>query len=122
MWHSLCTREATDEQGSLLSAERHEDLDKNEKKNLKIDPISYAEKWAKAQTDLLKKMAELEAADKSMQEQIVGMSASLKKLIELVEKKSPQEAKLLHQLFPEYDRAFKDDVKGRSDKLNVAST
>ena len=102
------------------------DLDKNEKKNLKIDPISYAEKWAKAQTDLLKKMAELEAADKSMQEQIVGMSASLKKLIELVEKKSPQEAKLLHQLFPEYDRAFKDDVKddvkGRFDKLNVAST
>lgn len=73
-------------------------LDKDKKKSIKPDPIAAAEKWGKLQVDMLKKTTELEALDKSMQETLVAMSVSLKKLNEALEKDNPQEASIMHKL------------------------
>jgi hypothetical protein len=98
------------------------DLPSDIKKKIKPDPMPLAEKWGSLQVDMLKKIGELQAIDKSMQEQLVGMSAAIKKLIEVLPQENAKEGDLLRKLFGEYDKVFRDDAKKRVDSLSLGTT
>jgi hypothetical protein len=95
------------------------DVPPNERKKLKPDPMAIADKWGKVQVDMLKKLAELEALDKSLFEQRLSMGAAVKSIRDLLGKDHVKTVEILSKLCMEHDRVFIDPALSRLNSLQL---